>query len=121
MVVIAISRLAPYTAERLALSLWYPQLPVLCALTKGRTAARIVPWKTIEMFVSPPARRSFGPSAEDTTLFYSFASSPAASGISNKEGSIAIGAEILLRLAGVKPNSEAIRIMISAWRFATAT
>ena len=26
-----------------------------------------------------------------------------------------------LRLAGVKPNSDAMRIMISAWRLATAT
>jgi hypothetical protein len=32
-----------------------------------------------------------------------------------------VGAEILLRLAGVNPNSDAIRIMISAWRFAIET
>jgi hypothetical protein len=31
------------------------------------------------------------------------------------------GVEILLLLAGVKPNSEAIRIMISAWRLAIET
>ena len=33
---------------------------------------------------------------------------------SNSVGSELVGVEIRLRLAGVKPNSEAIRIMISA-------
>ena len=33
-----------------------------------------------------------------------------------RSGNSSLGAEILLRLAGVKPNSDAIRIMISAWR-----
>ena len=40
---------------------------------------------------------------------------------SNKLGSFLIGVEILLLLAGVKPNSDAIRIMISAWRLAIET
>jgi hypothetical protein len=32
-----------------------------------------------------------------------------------------LGAEILLRLADVKPNSDAVRIMISAWQLAIET
>ena len=40
---------------------------------------------------------------------------------SNREGSGSDGVAIRLRLAGVKPNSEAIRIMISAWRLAIAS
>ena len=37
---------------------------------------------------------------------------------SNSVGSASDGVEIRPRLAGVKPNSEAMRIMISAWRLA---
>src|SRR5437016_4981768 len=39
---------------------------------------------------------------------------PHSGGSSNKVGSSSCGIEILLLLAGVKPNSDAIRIMISA-------
>ena len=38
--------------------------------------------------------------------------------ISNNDGSLLGGVEILLRLAGVNPNSEAIRIISSTCRFA---
>jgi hypothetical protein len=41
--------------------------------------------------------------------------------MSNSERSFAAGVEIRLRLAGVNPNSDAIRIMISAWRLAIET
>lgn len=34
---------------------------------------------------------------------------------------VRVGAEILLRLVGVKPNSDAILVMISAWRLAIDT
>ena len=36
-------------------------------------------------------------------------------------GSRSLGVEIRLLLAGVNPNSDAIRIMISAWRLAMET
>jgi hypothetical protein len=39
----------------------------------------------------------------------------------NKSGSLGLAVEILLRLAGVKPNSDAMRIMISACLFAIET
>jgi hypothetical protein len=40
--------------------------------------------------------------------------------MSNSDGSAGEGAAMWLRLAGVKPNSEAIRSMISACRLAIA-
>jgi hypothetical protein len=39
----------------------------------------------------------------------------------HRTGSACDGVAMRLRLAGVKPNSEAMRIMISAWRLAIAT
>jgi hypothetical protein len=41
--------------------------------------------------------------------------------MSNNVRSFVGAVEMRLRLAGVKPNSEAIRIMRSAWRLATET
>jgi hypothetical protein len=57
----------------------------------------------------------------DNTVRAAACSMPFRRSIMNKVGCSSAGVEILLWRAGVKPSSDAMRIMISAWRLAMKT